>query len=301
MINLYAGLSQLRTYFDFNDTEGSATNTDLRSFLSKASRIIDGRTHRQFYPSEKELFFNLPRVRTELRWNDWEVFEILQLADYNGGSIIPSSIIFPLCGTSYDMTPFTRLILSSKSGSSLNSSFPEKAVKLTGSIGFTEDWKDPYSGWVDSNSDLSASGLTTTAMSALPITGGSGDVNVLGDWPTFYGDQIIRVKSGSVQEIMMVVDTNLGGSTLGVLRGQNGTGASIWGSGISIETWYPPQQIVQATVRLASWLYESRSNPQGGRTIMPSIGQIILQDNIPEDVTDTINNYTKFSMGTEFD
>lgn len=296
MLNVYAGLSQLRSYFDFTGSEGSATNTELRNYLVKASRIIDGRTHRKFFPSQKELWFDLPENRYELRFPRYDVFELLQLADYNGGSPLSNNILYPMCGTLYDMTPYNRVRIAESSGSSFNSSYTDKAIKLTASIGFTENWKNDE-GWVQTGASLAASGLTSS-LSALPITGTSSDVNSIGDWPAFWFDQIIRVKSGSTQEIMTVTDTTINGSTLGVIRGINGTAASVWGSGIAIESWYPPLQIQQATLRLTAWLYESRSNPQGGRTIMPSVGQIILQDNIPEDVVDTIKNYTKFDMGT---
>ena len=53
MINLYAGLSQLRAFFDFSGIEASSTNTELRRFLSKASRTIYAITHRRFYPVQK--------------------------------------------------------------------------------------------------------------------------------------------------------------------------------------------------------------------------------------------------------
>lgn len=298
-MNEYAGLSDIRKYFDFADAnDGSAANVKLKEYLLQASREIDRYTHRRFYPYHKFLWFDSPDDRRTLQFQD-DVLELNGLSDNGGASAVSLGVVFLRSGDSFNLTPYDNIELDDSTGSTLDySGTPQKAVKADVIIGFRELFDEDNYGWIDSGASLTddlASGTT------LASTTGSGGTNSLGESPRFATMQLWRLGSGASQEMAYVLDTTLGDMGSGItqiIRGVNGTTATCHANGAPIYTWQPEEVIKRQTIRLAKWAYEARNNAQGGRTLFPQFGSIELPDTWPKDVSNALDRFVKWDMGS---
>ena len=83
----YTTLSNVRTYLSLASADIS-DNDELRRFITRASRSIDGFTRRAFYPRRigdgKLLTFDLPNDRSYLRMDGVDLLEVKGLSDLNG-------------------------------------------------------------------------------------------------------------------------------------------------------------------------------------------------------------------------
>jgi hypothetical protein len=54
-LNIYAGLSEVRDYWDFDANEGASNLNDiLRTYLHRASRAIDRYTRKEFFHERRQ-------------------------------------------------------------------------------------------------------------------------------------------------------------------------------------------------------------------------------------------------------
>lgn len=295
-LNLYAGLSELRSYFTFTDTEAIAANDDLRGYLEASSRAIDRYTRKKFYPHKRSLFFDYPADGRTLKPGFF--LEVLSLTANNGEQDIPREIVLGRCGCEWNITPYNTMELSESSGSFFRwSGTKRRSIEGSFLLGFRSDYTLDSEAWIDTGAVLTAS----LASSGSIVTSDPWDgTNEFGFSPRFSQSQIWRLGSGASQELIVVTDTAFGGSgaSTAVVRGVNGTTAASHASGTIIYQWNPEPEIKMATLRLARWMYEVRNNPTGQRHFFPQFGGFELADSWPKDITQALKRYVGIDIAT---
>lgn len=295
-INLYASLSELRSYFTYTDTEAQASNDDLRFYLYTASRAIDKYTRVKFYPHVRVKYFDYPEDGKTVKVG--QHLEVLSLYGDNGDQEIPNSIILSRCGCEWNLTPYDTLELRDSAGSSFQwSGDKRRSITATLLTGYRSEYDLPDEPWIDTSAVLTASLASSVDVVQSSASGG---MNKFGFAPRFGESQIWRLGSGASQELVLVGTTGYQGeaaSTL-VVRGINGTTAASHASGTPVYAWNPEPEIKMATLRLARWFYEVRNNPTGQRHFFPQFGGFELADAWPKDIKMTLDRYRPFEMGS---
>lgn len=288
--NLYAGLSDLRAYFSYTSTEATADNETLREYLTQASRDIDRYTRKKFYPHVRDLTFDHP-ADSRTVCTGMFFLEVLSLSANSGSQVIPDSIIRTKCGDNWNLSPYDRFFLADDSGSLFQwSGTTDQSVQGKFLLGFRSDYQLDAEAWVDSGASLTDD---LAAAASVMVSGASNGPNEFGISPRIRADQIIKLGAGASQEILFVQDTGWGGTAAStrVVRGRNGTTAASHASGTQIFVWNPEPEIRMATLRLARWHYEVRSNPTGQRHFFPQFGGFELADAWPKDIRQALDRY----------
>jgi hypothetical protein len=296
-MNSYAGLSELKTYWDFTAGQADDLNDTLRDYLIRASRGIDRYTRKKFYPYKRTLWFDVPDDERTINVRDF-FLEVLGLSSNAGTAgngaiqVIPEDVQLLRCGENWNLTPYNTIEIEETSGSLLNwSGSRKRAVKVELLMGFRSDYQLDDEPWLDSGTCLLADLSSSTSVI---VAGASNGANELGISPRFASEQIWRLGSGASQELVYVLNTGVGASPAqqtGVLRGVNGTTATSHASGTPIELWQPEPEIKINTMRLARWYYEVRNNPTGQRHFFPQMGGFELADTWPKDIRDALDRY----------
>jgi hypothetical protein len=116
-------------------------------------------------------------------------------------------------------------------------------IAITGWWGYRDDYATD--GWVDSGDSLTAD--INETVTTLAVNNVDGEDAFFGT-PRFSGGALIRIGN----EVMLVIQTDTVGETLGVRRRQNGTSAATHTSGSTISIWYPQPDIAEEATRQAA-------------------------------------------------
>jgi hypothetical protein len=290
-MNSYASLSELKSYFDFNDNTSSGLNVILRDYLIQASRGVDRFTRKKFFPTRRTLYFDHPPDGRTVEYPNM-FLELIGLSGQAGDQPISLDAVMLRCGDNWNLTPYNTAEIRDNSGSLLNwSGTPRRSVVTDIIEGYRSDYEYTNEAWINSGTclldDMAASNTTL-------YTGSSAGYNDIGFSPRFKSEQIWRLGSGSDTEFVYVLDTGYGASPENfthVIRGMNGTTARDHASGTLVQIWEPEYEIKINTMRLARWQYEVRNNPTGTRHFFPQMGGFELADSWPKDIRDALRRY----------
>ena len=124
---------------------------------------------------------------------------------------------------------------------------PQQAVAVSGIWGWHDRWSRAWRGSADSVVDdpLSAAAATLTVNDA-----DGADSNLLS--PRFQVGHLLRIN----EEYMRVLAVDAGTNTLTVLRGVNGTMASVHAQDAPIDVFQPALPVEMLCLRWAQWLYK---------------------------------------------
>lgn len=286
----YTHLSKVRTYLSLASAE-TADDDHLRDLITKASRAIDRKTRRFFYPLRKggndTLKFDTPRDGQVLLFDDYDVLEVFGLSHVNGASEVDSSVYWLKCGDRWNITPYDRLELNESSGSIFNySGTTQRAVHADTLLGYREDYQ--YA-WVDSAASLTSALGTATTLASISGTDGR---NSLGISPRIYSGQIWRLGSGSTQEFVYAKDT-INSSSVRIIRAINGTSRTTHASTTKIYTWQPEYDIEDAATEVVSFVYQKSKSPFTNRISVLNLGIVEVPDAWPERSVDKLSRYMK--------
>ena len=131
------------------DYSGTGDDGVMQSICAAASRYLDAKTHRWFYPLIQTRYFDHPADATQLRV-DKDLLEISTFTTQNTGVTVTSGQYFLMCADSYNLTPYDRIVLKTD-GSRTRLLFTgtiQKANAVTGTWGYHEDWSNA---WQSSN------------------------------------------------------------------------------------------------------------------------------------------------------
>lgn len=291
-MNEYSTLTKLRSYLALA-SNNTSDDSNLESFLRRASRAIDKYTRRTFYPKRKTLFFDIPIDNRQLKFRE-DVLDVKGLSDINGASEIDTGAYYLKCGVSHNTTPYDRIILFADSGSLFNySGTPEKAVHVDMILGYHEDYDNA---WTDSGASLTADLASQITLAS--VSGSAGE-NTLGISPRFDTFQLWRIDGNTTSEeyaLASAVSVGVGNDTASIIklvRGINGTTATSHASGAKIETFEYEPDIELSVLELAAWLSDKSMSPHTNRISIPSMGMIEFPQAWPDTVRDRLDRFKK--------
>ncbi len=250
LINIYAGLSEIKAAIEVTTTTYDAV---LLRMASHASRLIDNASGRQFYPELATKYFD-GSGEAEM-WLPEPVLAItsLSLSDDDGYSYSETPVedtdFWCSDGAQYGRSP-TQLLVMSPNGSCSVFYAGRRAVRIAGVYG----WHRGYaSAWEDSQDTIQAeiSASTTT------VTVGNADgTNQMGLANRFEVGQLLRIDS----EYLAVTAVNTATNVLTVVRGCNGTTAASHAASTRVDIWRPDDLVRQATlIQAVRWFKRAQS------------------------------------------
>lgn len=279
MTNEYISYEDLDEYQTLEVDDGGTTSDVrlLRGFCTAASRMWDGSTRRTFYPRIETRYYDHPADATRLKVDD-DLLEVVTFTTQNGNEEVSSDDYYLMCGTSYNLMPYNRLVMKTDGDMPvlLYSDRVQRANAMTGIWGYHEDWADA---WQNSN-DTVADDPLTAATTTLTVAGVEGK-DIYGMVPRFKVQMLLKIED----EYLYVTSKNTAANTLTVRRGVNGTTAAAHDAASAICIYQPMEDVAHAAKRLAAWLYAQRSTPFSEQMSSVEIGgTIIIPKSAPADV-----------------
>lgn len=273
MVYSYATLQEFKNYFTSRGGQqipaDSTDDTVLEQLLLSASRYLDDKTGRYFYPLIETRLLNTPD--DECLHLDGDLLEILTLT--NGNSDVISSGSYSLLN--HNSTPYWAVKLKASSGLAW---FPdtygdtEGAISLAGVWGYHERYS---AAWL-------ATGTTAEALDASE-TG----VDVT-DGTAFSVGQIARIDN----ELMYV--SGIATNTLTVTRGANGSTAATHLTSATVKTWQVMELAKQAVLEIANQAKARRFGQSLTNTETITPGGIVLSPrDIPSLAVDFIKTFRR--------
>lgn len=275
-MNLYATLADLRRYLGLTSAQ-TGDDDLLLTLLGAASRLIEGYTARQFYPVRQTRAYTVDDPALLLLHGD--LLHMHSLTN-GAGSVIPAA--------AYHLEPAGEAVKSSILLDRTQAVFthdgdPVDAITVEGTWGYHPGWPDA---WPESGDSVQDDPLTAGA-TALAVT----DADAPG--PAGYGarfvvGQLIRIE----EEYLHVLAVNASTNTLTVERAANGTAAASHDLGTGIDIYRPPEDVRQACLRVASWLYKQKDAGfvQAAGNLR---GQVLVPPALPEDVQQILAPYVR--------
>ena len=270
-MNEYAVYEDLDEYqkLEVGESGTAADIRDLRNFCYTASRMFDGSTRRTFYPRSEVRYYDHPADDPRRLKVDDDLLEVTTFTTQNGGEEVSSGDYYLMCGTSYNLRPYNRLVMKTDGDMPvlLYSDRLQRANALTGIWGYHENWADA---WQSSN-DAVVDDPLTAAATTLTVAGVNGK-DIYGLAPRFKIQMLLKIED----EYLYVTGKNPASSTLTVRRNVNGTTPAEHAATTAIYVYKPMEQIAHATRRLAAWLYAQRNTPYVEQLASVEIGGVII-------------------------
>lgn len=269
-MNLYATLQDLRLYLGLSSAQ---TGDDglLLSLLGAASRLVEGSTGRHFYPVQKTVAHTCHHPAILMLRGD--LISLDQITNGDGTTI-------PLSAAHVQPSS---IVLDRTQAAFTHMGDPVDALSIEGLWGCHPDWANA---WAESGDTVHDNPLSASAI-ALTV----GDVegpDSTGTRVRFAVGQLLRIED----EYLHVLAINPLTDVLTVRRGANGTTATIHASGTVIEVYQPPEDVRQACLRVAAWLYKQKDagfvQSAGGLR-----GQIAVPPALPDDVQQILAPYIR--------
>jgi hypothetical protein len=273
--NLLATLSDFKAYSVARGQTVSTDTTDdgvITNLLEAASRYLDDKTHRQFYPSIESDSYDIPE-NSEI-WFDRDVLAIISLANGDGAAIAASEyILLPA-----NLTPKYALRLKDVSSVSWESdadSSSEQVIDMVAWCGYRE--KFSQRGWQSVGTLGAAIADTTT----LAFTMTAGHSVVVG--------QILKIDN-EIYNISTVA-TN---TVTPAQRGDNGSTAATHLNGATVYKWMPQDGASQAVLEIANSAYQRRFGKSTGESAtVTAAGVVLTPRDIPAMAEEFIRTHTR--------
>ena len=282
MGNVYANLGTIKSEGTLGIT-GTNHDSQLLRIAEDASRMIDRYTDRFFYIYEGVFYQDGGSTRVVL---DWDVQSISELkvdtggdstypdtytVDMNSPTTSPDAFAYPfniLPKTHLEANPFGNY-------GHLGATF-RKALKITGTFGFGNDWPAPnYHG---ATSVLGAD-LTSTA-NTVSVTASTAS--------EFSAGTTLRISSEQ-----LYMNGSPTGSSCPVLRAQNGTTAGTPSTGTAISIYDYPQAITQAAVIQTVRTWKRRESGYVNTIINTDMGNVQVFKGLDADLREVIDQYRR--------
>ncbi len=234
----YATLRQFRDRDGLATTDSTAYDARRSSHLIAASRMIDHYTHRSFQPIyATEKFDWQDPYCLYLFWKD--LVTLVSMTDGLGAVTIANLIQVG--------APVYKLAVDRSSSTYLSKLYNNTlALAVTGTWCYHPDFSTAF---VDTLQDIPGGGITDSATS-FAVTNAFG-ADAAGISPAIQVGHLLKVGS-EYMLVSAIVDSTT--DTLTVTRGYNGTTAAAHNAGVAIERFYPMQDVVENTLKLAGWL-----------------------------------------------
>ena len=261
-VNQYATLQDYKNYVTARGSSMSTDATDddtIRHLLENASRFLDAKTGRRFYPSIETHYYDIPSTR-ELRF-DTEVLSVIAVTNGDGTSI--ASTEYNLLDKNF--TPYWGLKLKETSAVTWQADTngnSEAVISVQSWNGYRQYFSQL--GWV-SDGTLAAAITDTTTLSFTMNTGHG-----------LVRDQIIKIDS----EIMNI--NNVSTNTITPhARGENGSTAATHLNGTTVYIWNPQEDAFASVLEIAHQAYARRLGQSNSMDSQITAAGIVLS---PRDI-----------------
>ena len=260
-INTYATLAE---YKEFSVARGQTGFTDtgddvvIDNLLEQASRYIDDKTARWFYPRIELRNYSLPDSRKLLL--DADLLAVITFLNGEDTAITSGDYhLLPKNATPYYAIKLTDISsvtwLSDSSGSS------EFVLDLTAVFGYHNQYADGWTTGSTLGEDLDTSETEWDVASETLFSAGN----------------IIRVDNE-----IGIVSTTATGKINVVARGDNGSTAATHSNGATVEVWQPMEGARQAVLETAMQAYKRRfGKAEGGIATVTGAGVVLTPRDIP--------------------
>jgi len=272
IINGYTTLQALKALKDITvaDTTDDGVINDL---ITEASRYIDGKTKRKFYPRQETRVFDVPGGRD--LWMDDDLLSVISVTNGTGDAI---------ASTEYILLPANY--------------YPKYAIRLTNS---TSEYWQPEDGvlyeqvidisawwgchqhftqraWLLGSTLNEGAGLNATDLT-FTVTSGT----------LFAAGQVIKIEN----EIMNVSAVSTNDLTV-IVRGDNGSTAATHANATAVYIWQPEPEIELACRLIVKSLYQNRfGNNTSATATITGAGVVLTPEDIPASALKIITPYIK--------
>lgn len=274
-VNLYSTLTDYKAYSLSRGQTANPDTTDdglIVDLLEAASRYLDDKTGRQFYPSVETRKYDIPDT-AEL-WLDQDLLELTTLTNGDDTEIASSSYIL----LDANVTPYYAVKLkdtSSVAWESDSNQYTEQVIEILGWWGYRH--KYAQRGW-QSVGTLGAAISDTTTL-AFTMTAGHSVV----------AGQILKIDS----EIYNVstVATN---TVTPIARGDNGSTAATHNNGATVYKWVPQEEARNAVLEIANSAYQRRFGKTVGESAtVTAAGVVLTPRDIPKMAEEFIRSFMR--------
>jgi hypothetical protein len=265
-MNEYITLAAFKRYQGI-DVDQLAQDWLLRTMLESASRSWDVWTRRRFYPRIETRYYDYKSKR-EL-WLHGDLLEVLALTTDNGQTVLAPGQYYPMAGSSYDRTPYSRIVTAVGTRFGYRST-PQRAISVTGVWGYHTDWANA---WQPASTLASATTASDTTM-AVAEAGGQ-------DWQgrsgRFEPMMLLKVEA----EYMYLVAIDEGTDALTVVRGVNGSTAATHAKDKPVHTFWVDPAVQIALSRITAWFWHQKDSATFATTGFPEIGLVEVPAELP--------------------
>lgn len=272
--NVYATLAEFKSYFT---SRGGSASTDaaddavIEQLLEQASRYLDSKTARWFYPRIETRYYNIPGqpdgYEREL-WFDADLLDMLSFLNGDGTAI--SSTEYNLL--SRNESPKYKLVMKPTSDvvwSLDNNGDWEHVITISAIWGYHYRYSDAWFAGSTLAEDLDASETQWDVASE----------------SLFAAGQTIKVDS----EICNVSST-ISGKVNIVSRGDNGSTAATHSSGSTIYIWRPMEEARNAVCEITNTAYRRRFGMATSGTEQVTAAGVVLS---PRDIPALASEFIK--------
>lgn len=273
-INTYATLAE---YKAFSTARGQTSSTDatddvvIDNLLEAASRYIDSKSARWFYPRIEQRYYSIPDSN-ELDL-DADLLEVITFL--NGDDVAIASTEYNLLPRNY--TPKYAIELkdiSAVTWASDSSGDTEYVIDLTGIFGSHDRYVDA---WTIAGTLGAAISDTTT----LAFTMTAGHTVAVGE--------ILRVENE-----ILIPATVVSNTITPVARGDNGSTAATHANGKTVYTWQPMEEARNAVLEMAMRAYKRRFGVSGGAAeTITGAGVVLTPKDLPDMAKAFIETYRR--------
>lgn len=277
-VNSYATLASFKNYIvNRSTTADHVTTTDtvddgvIEQLLESASRYIENKTNRRFYPRVETRYFDTPDSR-ELLLDD-DLLAVISITNGDGNSL-PS--------TEYNLidknrTPYYGIKIKRSSTYSWEYDTEdggELVISISGFWGFHNLYT--MQGWKVGSTlaeDLDASELPWDVVSGTPFVSG----------------QIIKVDNE-----IAIVDSVSNNTITTLTRPQNGSTAATHSSGATVYIWQPMDDLRNAVIEMVNNAYHRRFGESlRGEETVTAAGVVITPRDVPRLAKEFIESFAR--------
>ena len=269
-INLYSTLAEYKAFTTARGQTASTDTTDdavIKDLLETASRYLDGRAMRQFYPTIETRYYDVPRDSG--LWLDGDLLEIITLT--NGDATTISSTNYKLHDPNF--SPYYAITLKGSSNiqweadSSGNS---DQVISLLAYWGYYE--KFSQRAW-SIGGTLGAAMTDTTTLAFTMTAGHSLAVGQL----VKIGNELLNIDTVSTNTITPIA------------RGDNGSTAATHLNGVTVYVFEPDARVRNAVLEQAVIDYAQRFGKSVSNTAtVTAAGVVIAPNGIAKSMNDLI-------------
>lgn len=247
----------------------TADDTVIGTLLEAASRYIDSKAKRWFYPRIETRYYSTPDGELNL---DADLLEVLTLTNGDAATIASTEYnLLPKNDTPYyglKLTGSTSVAWESDSNGNT-----EYVISLLGIYGFHNHYVD---GWVVGSTLAEDLDVDETAWD---VTAGT----------LFSAGQIVKVDNE-----ICIIDSIATNTLTMIARGANGSTAAIHTTGKTVYYWQPMEDARNATLELTVSEYKRRfGEAAGGSSTITGAGVVIVPRDVPAMVEEFIKAYRR--------